>query len=65
MPSSVVASYKYDALTSTLSINFVSGMVYDYQQVPEQVYLEMKASGAKGIYFNQNIKGKYSFKKVS
>lgn len=64
MPSSVVAAMNYDEASSTLRITFVSGMIYDYKNVPEQVYLDMKASGSKGVFLNQEIKGKYRFKKI-
>lgn len=65
MPSSVVASMEYKADTATLRIGYVSGKVYDYEQVPENVYLEMKNASSKGTYLNRYIKGKYAFKKVN
>ena len=64
MPSSVVANMKYDADTATLRIIFVSGKIYDYQNVPEHVYQEMRSATSKGTYLNQHIKGNYLFKKV-
>ena len=54
----------YDIATSTLTITFVSGMVYNYKNVPEEVYNALKTSGAKGIFLNQHIKGKYQFVKI-
>ena len=64
MPSSVVSTISYDTATATLRIIFVSGMIYDYKNVPEDVYQAMKTSGAKEIYLNQHIKGKYQFEKI-
>jgi hypothetical protein len=64
MPSSVVANFSYDEKTSTLRVKYVSGMVYDYKDVPEKVYREMKAYRSKGSYLNYYIKGKYDFEKV-
>ncbi len=64
MPSSVVAAIKYDALTSKLRVRYVSGVVYDYKDVPEVVYTAMKAAFSKGEFLNLNIKGKYEFEKV-
>ena len=64
IPSSVVAEMIYDDETEILRIIFVSGMAYDYKKVPLEVYEAMKASGSKGTFFNQNIKGKYDFDKV-
>lgn len=64
MPSSVVARFSYDAASQTLTVVFVSGMVYTYEHVPQAVYNEMKMSGSKGHYLNLHIKGKYPFKKI-
>ncbi|MBS0027774.1 KTSC domain-containing protein [Chitinophaga sp. 22321] len=64
MPSSVVAHMTYYADTHTLRIIYVSGMIYDYKEVPEAVYLAMKSSGSKGTYLNKHVKGHYSFEKV-
>lgn len=64
MPSSVVAAMEYDANTAKLRIIFVSGKVYDYKNVPEDVYNQMKTSASKGTFLNTEIKGKYKYKKV-
>ena len=64
MPSSVSSTMSNDATTATLRIIFVSGMIYDYKNVPGEIYNAMKTSGAKGIYLNHHIKGKYQFKKI-
>lgn len=64
MPSSVVAAIKYNAQSSSLRVIYVSGMVHDYKNVPEEVYLAMKTSASKGTFLNQYIKGKYEFEKV-
>ncbi|GAC1309672.1 MAG: hypothetical protein NVSMB24_25540 [Mucilaginibacter sp.] len=65
MPSTVVASMKYDPDAAILRVIFVSGMVYDYKNVPEEEYAHMKAAGSKGTYLNKHIKGKYEFEKVN
>lgn len=65
MPSSVVSAILYYPDTFTLRIVFVSGMVYDYERVPEKVYKKMKAATSKGAFLNDHIKGTYDFKKVS
>jgi hypothetical protein len=64
MPSSVIRSYQHDADKNILTITFVSGTVYQYLNVPESVYLKMKARISKGIFFNQHIKDKYEAVKV-
>jgi len=54
----------YDPQKHVLTIVYVSGNVYDYKDVPEQVYQEMKTAPSKGEFLNQHIKGKYRYKKV-
>ncbi len=64
MPSSVVAGIKYDELSHTLRVIYVSGMVYDYKNVPEQIYVAIKTAFSKGTFLNNYIKGKYEFEKI-
>ncbi len=64
MPSSVVHKFSYDAATATLRVIFVSGKVYDYKNVPEEIYESMKTSGSKGTYLNVHIKNHYAFEKI-
>jgi hypothetical protein len=64
MPSTVIKSFSYDAARQRLRVMFVSGMIYEYKKVPQEVYDEMKAAFSKGIYLNERIKGFYEFEKV-
>lgn len=64
MPSTVVAHMDYHAAAHVLRIVFVSGMIYDYKEVPEAVYQAMKAATSKGTFLNKYIKGHYAFTKV-
>jgi len=64
MPSSVISFIHYDAGKKILRVGYVSGMVYDYKQVPEAVYLDMKAAFSKGTFLNRHIKNKYEFEKI-
>lgn len=65
VPSSVIASFHYDKINSKLEIRFVSGVRYNYANVPVNIYEEMKKSKSKGVYFNQKVKDKYEFKRLS
>jgi hypothetical protein len=65
MPSSVVAGIHYYPSTRILRVIFVSGTIYDYLNVPEKVYAEMKTAFSKGTYLNKSIKGFYKYKKVN
>jgi len=64
MPSSVVAAMDYNKDAHTLRITYTSGAVYDYRNVPPDVYEEMKAAGSKGTFLNYEIKGKYRYKRI-
>ena len=64
MPSSVVAAIRYDANKNTLRVIYVSGSVYDYKEVPEKVYKEMKEAFSKGEFLNKYIKPNYEFEKI-
>ena len=64
MPSSVVAAMKYYPDKAILRVIFVSGMVYDYKNVPENVYKAMRSASSKGEFLNKEIKGKYDFEKI-
>ncbi len=64
MPSTVVKGFTYDSKKARLYVTFLSGKVYAYLNVPEEVYEEMKAAFSKGKFLNEQIKGKYDFKEV-
>ena len=64
MPSTVIKRFSYDSKKSRLYVTFLSGKVYAYLNVPEDVYEEMRAAFSKGKYLNEHIKGKYEFKAV-
>ena len=64
MPSSVVAAMEYNEPTATLRITYASGKVYDYKDVPPEVFEEMKLVDSKGTFLNYQVKGKYKFRKV-
>jgi len=64
MPSSVVAAIRYDVTSSTLRVVYVSGAVYDYKMVPEDVYNQMKKASSKGEYLNKQIKPNFDFEKI-
>ena len=65
MPSTVIAGFEYDAVALVLRIRFLSGAVYEYLDVPEELYAAMKTYREKGVFLNKFIKDKYAFRKVS
>ncbi|MEK7595364.1 MAG: KTSC domain-containing protein [Patescibacteria group bacterium] len=63
--SSNIDSIGYDGLTSTLEIEFNDGGIYQYFNVPENVYRSLMNSSSHGAYFHDNIKDKYRFRKIN
>ena len=62
--SSNVAGIGYDHRTQTLEVEFVKGSVYQYFDVPQNIYDEFISSGSKGQYLAGNIKGNYRYARV-
>ncbi|MGJ5040902.1 KTSC domain-containing protein [Bradyrhizobium sp. HKCCYLRH1062] len=57
--SSNLVSVGYDEDSSTLEVEFKSGAVYRYFNVPLFEYERLMEASSHGIYFNANIKDKY------
>ena len=64
MPSSVISFFKYDAIKKILKIVYVSGAVYNYLDVPNDVYMQLAKSKSKGTYLNKYIKGRFAYEKI-
>lgn len=64
MPSTVIKSYDFDAAARILTIRFTSEAVYNYLEVPQEVYDAFRMFREKGVFYNQNIKGKYQFQRI-
>lgn len=62
--SSLVRSMGYDADSTTLEIEFQSGAVVHYLNVPETVYRGLQAAPSKGAYMQQHLKGRYWSRQV-
>jgi len=63
--SSALNSVGYDESQKILAIEFHGGEVYEYYDVPAQVYHDLMAAASKGRYFHQHIRnGDYKFARV-
>jgi len=47
-----------------LRVFFISGLTYDYINVPKELYDRLRQAFSKGKFLNEHIKGKYPFEKV-
>ncbi len=62
--SSNIAAIAYIKEAGQLMVQFSSGSVYAYSDVPEQVYQDFLDASSKGKFFAEHIKGKYETEKV-
>ncbi|MBL4662083.1 MAG: KTSC domain-containing protein [Flavobacteriaceae bacterium] len=58
--SSMIRSIGYDASTSVLEIEFNSGPVWQYYDVPEAFWYEFEGTDSHGKFFHREIKGHFS-----
>ena len=54
-------SVGYELRSQILEIEFQSGAVYEYLDVPRKVHEELMSAESKGQYFNSEIRDDYEF----
>ncbi len=57
-------SVGYESTGKILEIEFRSGAVYQYLDVPKKVHEGLRRAGSKGQYFNGEIRDAYVFVRV-
>ncbi len=62
--STSLASVGYDEASGVLEVEFRTGVIYQYFDVPTQVYASLMSAASQGQYFSQNIKGVYRYARV-
>ena len=62
--SSNISSIGYDAGTETLEVEFLSGSIYQYYNVPQNMYDQLIQAGSKGRFLNTYIKNAYPYSRV-
>lgn len=62
--SSNIASIGYDAATETLEVEFLSGSIYQYYNLPENMYDQLMKEPSKGKFLNVYIKNAYPYSRV-
>ena len=63
--SSNLKSVGYDPKTKTLEVEFHTGAVHQFQDVPPGVHKKMMTAKSKGGYFQVNVRNFYKSKQVS
>ncbi len=62
--SSNIARYRYEINESVLQVEFKNGGTYNYYDVHQEIFDQMKAAASKGQFLAQNVKGAYRYAKV-
>lgn len=61
MPSTAIRRIAYRPELSALDIEFVTGRVYRYLEVPEPVAAGLAQVRSKGGYFNRKLRDRFEF----
>ena len=63
--SSNLRSVGYDEQQKNLEIEFNSGGIYQYSNVPNEIYIGLMNSPSKGTFHHRFIKNNYSYRMVA
>ena len=64
LDSKALRSAAYDAETETLEIEFATGSIYQYVDVPADVYTWLLKAKSKGRYVTDVISKKFEFRQI-
>ena len=63
--SSMMTSAAYDPTSRVLEIEFATGAVYQYVEVPLDVFQEMLGAPSHGKFFHSRIRGAFACHRVA
>ncbi len=59
--STTMERFRYEKESQVLTVEFKNGGRYNYFDVPESVFEQMKSAPSKGRFLAQNVKGSYRY----
>jgi hypothetical protein len=59
--SDAIHAIGYDRKLQILELIFNSGSIYQYRDVPKEVYYGLMISDSKGQFFQDNIRGEFDY----
>lgn len=62
--SSNIATIGYDETAETLEVEFLDGAIYQYYNVPINIYNQLMLESSKGRFLNTYIKNAYPYSRV-
>ena len=63
--SSNLIKTEYDTETKKLVAEFKNGMIYEYEDVPHQIYTQFRSAKSQGSFFNSQISKVFKYIKIS
>lgn len=63
MPSTAIRRMNYNALEKVLQVEFTSGAVYDYFDVPQRMYEDFISAPSRGRFFAYHFRDKFAYRK--
>jgi len=63
--STTLTSVGYESESQVLEVEFCSGAVYRYFEVPGKVHQALWNAESKGKYFNLHIRDQYEFRRLA
>ena len=65
MPSTAIADIEYDSDQERLTVTFVTGRRYEYDDVPATVAADFQAATSRVAFFNEHIRDRYRFREIT
>ena len=59
-----ISSIGYDHSRETLEVEFLNGSIYQYFNVPDDIYEKLKGASEKGRFLHAYIKNAYLYSRV-
>ena len=63
--SSNLIKTEYDTETKKHVAEFKNGMIYEYEDVPHQIYTQFRSAKSQGSFFNSQISKVFKYIKIS
>jgi hypothetical protein len=64
LQSTSLKAAEYQPRNALLEVEFRTGAVYRYFEVPASIYQELLEAESKGRYFNQHIRNRFRTEKI-
>ncbi len=59
--SSNLSRTEYDTETKKMVVEFKNGLIYEYNEVPHQIYTQFRMSESQGKFFSSKISKVYKY----